>query len=134
MSTQRVESRSVRREGGEPARPLADVAAAVKRDEATVAELFETFMRARLYLPRPPRPGVHHLDIEGRRVVPVFSSELELARFAGRIEWFSTLGFDLLDLLPAGVVLGLDIASPHRLQLHPADVHLERDEARRWSR
>jgi hypothetical protein len=58
-------------------------------------------------------------------VVPVFSSELELAKFAGKIDWFSTDGFDVLGLLPPGVLLGLDIASPHRIQLNRAAVRLD---------
>jgi len=118
--------RTVRRDGAPPARPLAEVAAAVKRGEATAAELFETFVRSRLYLPRPPRPGVHVMELGGRRIVPVFSSELELAGFAGLVDWFSTDGLDLLGMLPDGVVLGLDVASPHRLHLNPAAVRLER--------
>ena len=82
-------------------------------------------MRSRLYLPRPPTPGLFTLSVKGRKVVPVFSSEQELARFAGRSDWFSTDGFDLLGLVPAGAMLGLDLASPHRLQLNPAAVRLD---------
>jgi hypothetical protein len=115
----------VRRGGPPPARPLAEVAAAAKRGEADPQELFDTFLKSRLYLPRPPKPGVHIIEIQGKRVVPVFSSELELAKFAGKIDWFSTDGFDLLGLLPPGVFLGLDIDSPHRIQLNPAAVRLD---------
>jgi hypothetical protein len=128
---QRVEPDGHGREGATPARPLAEVAAAVKRHEGSVTELFETFLRSQLFLVRPPEPGFHWIEVQGRQLVPVFSSEFELARFAGSTDWFSTDGLDLLGLLPPGFVLGLDVASPHRLELNPAAVRLERAEAPR---
>lgn len=103
---------------------LAGVAAGYKRGEATAEQLFTAFLGARLYSPAPPRPGVHVLRVGERQVVPVFSSETELAAFAGRARWFSTLGVDLLGLLPEGVALGLDLASAHRLELDPAAARL----------
>jgi len=106
-------------------RPLAEVARDLKRGAATPQELFEAFIRATVYSPAPPRPGVHVLRAKGREVVPVFSSEAELARFMGTTRWFSTDGLDLLALLPAGVTIGLDLASPHRLHLDPAAVRLQ---------
>ncbi|MDP9070626.1 MAG: SseB family protein [Actinomycetota bacterium] len=117
-----------------PARPLAEVARGLKRGESTPQQLFDAFLAATVYSPAPPRPGVHVLQVRGERVVPVFTSEAELARFMGRARWFSTTGLDLLGLLPSGVTIGLDMASPHRLQLDPASVrvdqalHLRREE------
>lgn len=108
------------------ARRLPEVAAAAKRGELPAQDLLDCFMGARVYSPAPPRPGVHVMEIGGERVVPVFSSEAELARFVGQGEWFSTTGADLLTLLPTGVVLGLDLASPHRVRLDPAATELER--------
>lgn len=104
---------------------LAEMAGAFKRGEATSRELFDAFLAARLYSPAPPRPGVHVLRVRGERVVPVFTSEAELAKFMGRTRWFATTGLDLLGLLPQGVTIGLDMASPHRLQLDPAVVRLD---------
>ncbi len=106
-------------------RPLADVARHYKQGKATPQELFDCFAASRLYSPAPPKPGVHILEVKGDRVVPVFSSEAELAKFMGRTKWFSTTGLDLLSLLPKGVTIGLDIASSHRLQLDPAAVRLD---------
>jgi hypothetical protein len=119
------EARYVRRDRRLSDRPLADVATELKQGRASVTALFETFVRSRLYLPRPPKPGFVIMEFRGRPVVAVFSSELELARFAGRIQWFSTDGFDLLHALPAGLQLVLDIASPHRLQIDPSSVRVD---------
>lgn len=110
----------------DPAAPsLAEVARDLKRGKATPEQLFAAFVAATLYSPAPPRPGVHVIEVRGDKVVPVFTSEAELARFMGRSRWFSTTGLDLLGLLPAGVTIGLDMASPHRLQLDPASVRVE---------
>ncbi len=106
-------------------RPLAAVAREAKAGTASAEELLASFVRSRLYLPRPPRPGVPTMAIRGDTVVPVFTSEAELARFAGRCDWFCTDGLDLLGLLPPGVVVGLDLASAHRLRLDPAAVRLD---------
>ncbi len=104
--------------------PLADVAGAFKRGAASTQELFAAFVAATLYSPAPPEPGVHIVKVKGDDVVPVFTSEAELAKFMGRARWFSTTGLDLLSLLPPGVTIGLDMASFHRLQLDPAAVRL----------
>ena len=92
-------------------RPLATVAREVKAGTVGVDELFASFMRSRLYLPRTATPGLFTMavkgKVKGKKVVPVLSSEMELSRFAGRSDWFSTDGFDLVSLLPTGVMLGL---------------------------
>jgi hypothetical protein len=106
-------------------RPLAEVARDLKRGAATPQDLFEVFVEATVYSPAPPQPGVHVLRWKGEQVVPVFSSEAELAKFMGTTRWFSTDGLDLLALLPRGVTIGLDMASPHRLQLDPAAVRVQ---------
>ncbi len=106
-------------------RPLAAVAREAKAGTASPEELLTSFVRSRLYLPRPPRPGVPTMVVKGHKVVPVFTSEAELARFAGRCDWFCTDGLDLLGLVPPGVVVGLDLASAHRLQLDPGAVRLD---------
>jgi hypothetical protein len=103
------------------------LAADFKRGLATPDELFEGFLAAWLYSPAPPEPGVFVLDVRGKRVVPVFTSETELERFMGQTAWFSTTGLDLLTLLPEGVTMGLDMASSHRLQLDPTAVGLDRE-------
>ncbi|MGH9244442.1 MAG: SseB family protein [Acidimicrobiales bacterium] len=125
MPDEPVDTHYVGRDRGPPPRPLEEVPADVKQGKASIFELFDAFMRSRLFLPRPPKPGLATVEIRGQRVVRVFSSEVELARFAGKAKWFSTDGFDLLGMLPKGVTLGLDIASPHRLQLNPAAVRLD---------
>ncbi|MYW03766.1 SseB family protein [Streptomyces sp. SID3343] len=72
----------------------------------------EALRAARLYCAQPESPGFGALGVPGDGMVPVFTSLEQLARFAGQGAWFSTLGSDLLDLLPPGYDLGLDLAGP----------------------
>jgi hypothetical protein len=53
-------------------------------------------------------------------VVPVWTSEVELARSIGAGSWFSTTGADLLDLLPDGYDLVLDPDGDAALRLRPS--------------
>ncbi len=71
------------------------------------------------------RAGVPVLVIEDHPVAPIFSSEAELVKLVGPVRWLSTDGLRFLSLLPPGVMIGLDIASTHRLRLDPAAVRLE---------
>ena len=114
-----------RRDGDPSTGPLAEVAARFKVGTASAAELFAAFMAARLYLHRPARPGMITIALAGERVAPVFSSEMELARFGGPADWFSTDGFDVVATIPPGVIIGLDLAAPHRLRIDPAAIRLE---------
>jgi hypothetical protein len=106
-------------------RPLAEVARDYKRGTVIPRELFDAFVAAPLYWPAPPQPGVPVVLIEGHPVAPVFSSEAEMAKLVGETRWLSTDGLRFLSLLPPGVTIGLDLASPHRLRLDPAAVRLE---------
>lgn len=85
----------------------------------------DAFCAARVFSPAPPRPGVVSVDVEGRAVVPVFTSERALADAVGPCAYFSTTGLDLLGLLPDGVLMGLDPTGPCPLLLDPAVVRLE---------
>ncbi|MFF7067429.1 SseB family protein [Streptomyces pseudovenezuelae] len=82
--------------------------------EELLPEVREAFLRGRWYLQKPERPGVMVLGGpgEGGAAVPIFSSLVQLARYAGAVKWFSTFGNDLLPLLPTGLGLAVDLASP----------------------
>ncbi len=116
-------------------RPLAEVARDYKRGAASPQELFDAFVAARLWWPAPLQPGLPVVWMKREAVVPVFSSRAELALFLGlatpqitplaKFRWLSTDGLRLLSLLPAGVMIGLDLGSDHRLSLNPAAVRLD---------
>src|SRR5690349_5292548 len=82
-------------------------------------ELREVFLSARLYCQAAERPGVLALGEPGAGVVPVFTSLDGLTAYVttrGETEgarWFSTLGEDLLTLLPTGYGLLIDPGTGH---------------------
>ena len=108
-------------------RSLGDVAPAAKRGAATPHELFDAFVSATLYWPAPKRRGIPVITIRGDLVAALTSSEDELIKVSGRGRWHAAAGLDVLSLVPAGVTIGLDIGSDHRLQRDPAAVALQYD-------
>ncbi|MQA84489.1 MAG: hypothetical protein GEV03_07665 [Streptosporangiales bacterium] len=104
---------------------LSDLAARVVGGDAGPEELFEAFLAATVFCERPDRPGFLAVGGPGDGIIPVFSSMEELAAYAARrpayqrtgCDWFSTIGRDLLGLLPDGYDLLLNPASDHALRL-----------------
>lgn len=96
---------------------LADVARDVALGAATPSRLHEVFLRAVVYCERGANPGFQALGAARAGVVPVYSSPDQLALACGTVPWFSMTGADLLDQLPAGYDLVLDIAGPTPLRL-----------------
>jgi hypothetical protein len=108
-------------------RDLSDVARDAKRGATTPQELFDAFIAARLYWPAPQKRGVPVIRLGEDLVAPLFSSEEELIKFVGRGKWLSATGLEVLTIVPAGVTIGLDLGSDHRLQLDPAAARVEYD-------
>jgi len=80
--------------------------------------LHEAFCAAQVFCQAGERPGFLAVDGEhGDRVVPVFTSLVALARATGQTAWFSTVGQDVLDLLPDGYDVVVDPGSPHTVRL-----------------
>ncbi|WP_106177738.1 hypothetical protein [Prauserella shujinwangii] len=79
------------------------------------------FARATVYAERlPDRPGVVASDLPGKgRWVLVFSTLERLERQLGEVPWLSTTGVDLLDQLPHGLGVLLDVCEEHGLPLLP---------------
>ena len=70
-----------------------------------------------VFCERGAAPGFCALGVPQSGVVPVFSSVEQLALARGPVPWFSMTGADLLDQLPSGYDLMLDIAGPAPLRL-----------------
>lgn len=87
---------------------------------AGVEELHRAFLTATVFLQAGDRPGLMAFGAPPDAVVPVWSSEAELARSVGASFWFSTTGADLLDLLPDGYDLVLDPDGDAALRLRPS--------------
>lgn len=75
------------------------------------------FCAAHVFCQAGDTPGFLVIEDEGHRVVPVFTSLVELARFAGQTAWFSTTGQEVLDLLPDGCDVAVDPGTSHALRL-----------------
>lgn len=75
------------------------------------------FLAATVYCERGTDPGFLGLGSPHAGVVPVFSSPEQLALARGPVPWFAMTGADLLDQLPAGYDLVLDIAGSSPLRL-----------------
>ena len=106
-------------DGGRP-RPLAKVAQDAAEGRASAAELHEAFLAATVYCEAGDKPGFQAVGRPGAGLIPVFTSEVELARARGAVAWFSTTGADLLGLLPEGYDIGLDLAGETPLRLRPS--------------
>ena len=96
---------------------LADVARDVARGVATSRQLHSTFLTTVVYCERSDNPGFRALGAARAGVVPVFTSPEQLALARGTVPWFSMTGADLLDQLPPGYDLVLDIAGSTPLRL-----------------
>ena len=80
---------------------------------------FRLFAGATLLCEAGGRPGFLAVATEDGPVIPVFTSEAELARFRGAVGWFSTTGADLLDLVPDGYDFLIDPGGDHPLRVQP---------------
>lgn len=70
-----------------------------------------------VFCERGTDPGFRALGVPDAGVVPVFTSVEQLALARGAVGWFSMTGADLLDQLPPGYDLVLDIAGTFPLRL-----------------
>lgn len=103
-----------------PDRTLADIAADVARDAASGADLHAALLAATVVCERGERPGFTALGAPDAGLICIYSSVEQLALARGTVAWFELRGADLLDLLPAGYDLMLDIAGPTPLRLSSA--------------
>jgi hypothetical protein len=105
-----------------PAFTLADVARDVAEGDATPADLHAALLASTVYCERGTAPGFRALGAPGAGagVVPVFTSPEQLALARGTVPWFSLTGGELLDLLPEGYDLVLDLGGRSPLRLRTA--------------
>lgn len=101
---------------------LVDAANTVAAGAAGVEHLYRAFRPATVYCERATRPGFRALGRPGDGMVPVFTSPAQLALARGPVGWFSLRGTDLLDLLPVGYDILLDLAGASPLLLRPGRI------------
>lgn len=73
---------------------------------------------ARLYCVRGDHVGFTAIGPPGAAMVPVFTSEEQLALFAGESAWFCATGADLLGMLPPGYDVAVDLGGAQPVRLH----------------
>ncbi|HKY74613.1 MAG TPA: SseB family protein [Acidimicrobiia bacterium] len=105
-----------------PPPSLAEVASDAAAGRATPQELHDAFLKAQVVCEAGDRPGFVAVGPPGDGFIPVFTSEVELARARGPVRWFATTGADLFGLVPEGYDLILDIAGLAPLRLSPSAV------------
>lgn len=118
---------------------LAEVAGRAAAGKASAEELHEAFLSATVFCEAGDKPGFQALGESGNGLIPVFSSDAQLARYALQAErpamaWFSTTGADLLGLMPDGYDIALDIAGDSPLRLRPAALQASTRVEVSWSK
>lgn len=101
---------------------LASMATRALAGTAGPGELLAALLEATVFCQAPERPGVLVSETGQGLVVRVFSGLPELLASQGPVAWFSTSGLDLMQLLPAGHDLVLDLGSDHAVRLRSAAV------------
>lgn len=95
--------------------PLTDAVEAFATGMMSAEDFQAVFLVSKVHCPRGERPGFLALHETPEPVIPMFSSLEELRRYAGDSRWFSVTGAEVLDLLPSGYGLVLDIEGEHRV-------------------
>lgn len=93
----------------------------VRARQRPPADFDTIFAQATVYAQRTQdRPGIMVAELPGKgHWVLVFSTPERLARCIGDCTWLSTTGADLLEQLPFGLGVLLDIQDDHSLPLLP---------------
>lgn len=101
----------------EPSPPsLADAVRAFTTGSMSAEDFQAIFAASKVYCPRGENPGFLALHDTQQPVIPMFSSLKELRRYAGKeSKYFVITGAEVLDLLPTGYGLILDIEGEHRV-------------------
>jgi hypothetical protein len=95
--------------------PLSDAVEAFATGMMSAEDFQAVFLVSKIFCPRGERPGFLALHETPEPVIPMFTSLEELRRYAGDSRWFSVTGAEVLDLLPTGYGLVLDIEGEHRV-------------------
>jgi hypothetical protein len=79
-------------------------------------DFYTVFNSAKIYCPRGEQPGFLALHDTPEPVIPMFSSLEELRAYSGEeSRYFTVTGGEVLDLLPTGYGIVLDIEGEHRI-------------------
>lgn len=82
-------------------------------------QLKRTILSTRFFAQAPDHPGFLATPTPAGPAIPVFTSEVRLARHAGAVRWFATTGLDLMSLAPVGHRFVVDPGAPHQIVIDP---------------
>ncbi len=95
---------------------LSDAVKAFATGVMSAEDFQAVFITSKVYCPRGDQPGFLALHETPEPVIPMFSSLEELKHYAGESSrHFSVTGAEVLDLLPNGYGMVLDIEGEHRI-------------------
>jgi len=95
---------------------LADAVRAFAAGLMGPEDFHAVFSSAKVFSPRGERPGFLARHDTPQPVIPMFSSLAQLRRYSGEeSRFFTVTGGEVLDLLPAGYGIILDIEGEHRV-------------------
>ena len=94
---------------------LSDAVEAFATGMMSAEDFQAVFLVSKVFCPRGERPGFLALHETPEPVIPMFTTLEELRRYAGDSRYFSVTGAEVLDLLPSGYGLVLDIEGEHRV-------------------
>ena len=86
------------------------------------SELLNAFLEMTFFAQAPEHPGFLATPTPSGPVIAVFTSQQGLALHAGACRWFSTIGADLLQLVPIGHRFVIDPGTAGQLVLDPAKI------------
>jgi hypothetical protein len=102
---------------------LADAIRAFTAGTIGPEDFHAVFTNAKVFCPRGERPGFLALQDSAQLVIPMFSSVAELRRYSGEeSRYFTVTGAEVLDLLPTGYGIALDIEGEHRVVFDAAAI------------
>lgn len=82
--------------------------------------LKQAILRTRFFAQAPEHPGFVVTATSAGPLIPVFTTQLGLARHAGAVRWFSTTGADMMSLAPVGHRFVIDPGTQHGIVVDPA--------------
>jgi hypothetical protein len=96
--------------------PLSDAIRAFTGGVMGPEDFYTVFNSAKIFCPRGDQPGFLALHDTPEPVIPMFSSLAELKAYSGEeSRYFTVTGGEVLDLLPTGYGIVLDIEGEHRI-------------------
>ena len=99
---------------------LTDAVRAFASGAISPEDFHAVFTTCKVFCPRGDRPGFLALHDTPQPVIPMFSSLVELRRYSGeQSRFFTVTGAEVLDLLPTGYGIVLDIEGEHRVVFDP---------------